>query len=160
MSGAGRYAELAAAVRSFKAELIQPNQIERLVEAGSLSETVSVLTDGKVTATNGRDLPLPAESYLIQRVIELAERLAAYAPSDSRPLIKLFSDGYELACVKEILRSIGEQVEPDDALQHIVPAGKFSAERCKELIEAKNPSSHRSDGGRRTEEIHRTETDW
>jgi vacuolar-type H+-ATPase subunit C/Vma6 len=139
MAGAGRYAELAAAVRSFKAELIQPNQIERLVEAGSLSETVSVLTDGKVTVTDGRDLAA-AESHLIQRVIELTERLAAYAPSDSRPLIKLFSAGYEMACVKEILRSIGEQVEPDDALQHIVPAGRFSAERCKELIEAKNPS--------------------
>jgi vacuolar-type H+-ATPase subunit C/Vma6 len=139
MSGAGRYAELAAAVRSFKAELIQPNQIERLIEAGSLSETISVLTEGKVTAGEGTDLAA-AESYLIQRTIDLTHRLVSYAPSDSRGLIKLFSVGFELACVKEILRSIAELVEPEDALRHIVPAGKFTADRCKELIEARNPS--------------------
>lgn len=137
MTGAGRYAELAAAVRSFKAELIQPSQIERYVEAGSLSETVGLLTDGHVTSVEGSDLT-SVESYLIQRILKLAGRLAAYAPHDSRPLIKLFSSGYEFACVKEILRSIVDQVDPEEALRHIVPAGKFTAERCKELIESHN----------------------
>lgn len=137
MTGAGRYAELAAAVRSFKADLIQPSQIERYVEAGSLSETVSMLTDGHITGVEGSDLTT-VESYLIQRTIELARRLAAYAPHDSRPLIKLFSSGYEFACVKEILRSISEQVDPEEALRRLVPAGKFTADRCKELIESHN----------------------
>ncbi len=139
MTGAGRYAELAAAVRSFKAELIQPSQIERYVEAGSLSETVSILTDGHVTGVEGSDLTT-VESYLTQRIIGLARRLAAYAPHDSRPLIKLFSSGYEFACVKEILRSISEQVDPEEALRRIIPAGKFTADRCKELIESHNPN--------------------
>jgi V/A-type H+-transporting ATPase subunit C len=139
MTGAGRYAELAAAVRSFKAQFVRPIEIERLVETGSLSETVSLLTSGKVTSTDGSDITT-VESYLTQNAVELAERLAAYAPHDSRALIKLFATKYELECVKEILRSIADQIEPDEAMKHIVPVGKFTAERCKELIEARNPN--------------------
>jgi vacuolar-type H+-ATPase subunit C/Vma6 len=139
MTGAGRYAELAAAVRCFKAELIQPSKIERLAEAGSLSETVSMLTGGHVTSTDGSDLA-PVESYLIHRVIEVAHRLAAYAPHDSRPLLKLFLTAYEYACIKEMLKSIVDQLDPEEALRHIVPAGKFTSDRCKELIESRNPN--------------------
>jgi len=137
MSGAGRYAELAAAVRSFKAELIQSNQFERVIEAGSLSETVSMLTKGQVTAVDPSNMTA-AESYLIERAAELTRRLASYAPYDSRSLIRLFSTNYELSCLKEILRSILNQENPDDAVARIVPAGKFTLERCKELIEAHN----------------------
>lgn len=139
MTGAGRYAELGAAVHSFKAELIKFNQIERLVEIGSISETVGQLTGGRLTSTDSTDLT-QIEAYLIQRVIELAKRLASYAPYDSRPLIKLFSMSYELACAKEILRSIVDQAEPEEAVKRIVPAGNFTPERCKELIESRNPS--------------------
>lgn len=139
MTGAGKYAELAAAVRSFKAGLIQPSQVDRLVEAGSLSETVSMLTGGHVTTASATDL-IPVESYLIQRVIELAERLTSYTPYDSRALIKLFAAAHEYACIKEILKAISDQVPPDEALAHIVPAGKFTPERCKELLESRNPS--------------------
>lgn len=139
MTGAGRYAELAAAVRSFKAELIQPNQIERLIETGSFSETVNLLTDGHVTTADRSDL-IPVESYLIQRVIELTKRLSGYAPHDSRPLLKLFAAWHEYACLKEILKSIADQVEPEEALRHIVPAGKFTFDRCKELLESRNPN--------------------
>jgi vacuolar-type H+-ATPase subunit C/Vma6 len=139
MTGAGRYAELAAAVRSFKADLIRTGEIDRVIESGSLSETVSMLTDGKVTAVDSTDLA-PVESYFIQAFGELAERLVSYAPQDSRPLIHLFSRGFELSCVKEILRSIIDQINPDEAMRRIVPAGKFTAEMCKELIEAHNPN--------------------
>lgn len=139
MTGAGRYAELASAVRSFKAQLIQPSQIDRLVESGSLSEAVSLLTSGEITAADGSDL-IPVESLLIQRVAEVARRLAAYAPHDSRALIKLFQAWHELACLKEILKSITDQLDPDQALRHIVPSGKFTTERCKELIESHNPN--------------------
>ncbi len=139
MTGAGRYAELSAAVRSFKAELIHPSQIERLVEAGSLSETISQLTGGHVTSIDSSDL-IPVESYLVQRVMEQAHRLTAYAPHDSRALIKLFLSWYQYACVKEILKSIGDQLDPEEALRHIVPAGKFTPDRCKELIESRNPN--------------------
>ena len=139
MTGAGRYAELAAAVRSFKAELIKPHQIERIVESSSLSEAVSVLTGGRVTSAEGLDLT-SVEVILTQKVIELIERLAAYAPHDSRQLIKLFSFSYELSCVKEILRSIIDPIDPEEALKHIVPTGKYTAERCKELIESRNPN--------------------
>jgi vacuolar-type H+-ATPase subunit C/Vma6 len=139
MTGAGRYAELAAAVRSFKAELIQPDQIERLVEAGTLSETVSMLTHGRLTSSDSSDL-FSVEAYLTQSAVELAKRLVSYAPHDSRALIKLFSTGYELACAKEVLRSIADQVDPEEALRHLVPAGRFTVERCKELIEARNPN--------------------
>ena len=139
MTGAGKYAELAAAVRSFKAELIQPSQIERLVEAGSLSETVSMLTEGHVTTASATDL-IPVESFLIQRIIELAQRLTSYTPYDSRALVKLFAAAHEYACIKEILKAINDQVPPEEALAHIVPAGKFAPERCKELLESRNPS--------------------
>jgi vacuolar-type H+-ATPase subunit C/Vma6 len=139
LAGAGRYAELAAAVHSFKAELIHPNQIQRLVESGSVSEIVGILTKGQVTFAEGSD-PNGVEAFLIERVIGLTNRLAAYAPHDSRSLIRLFSTGYELKCLKEIIRSIADQIQPDDALRHLVPVGKFTQERCKELIEARNPN--------------------
>lgn len=139
MTGAGRYAELSAAVRSFKAELIHPSQVERIIESGSLSEIIGSVTGGHVIYTEGSDLNA-VETYLIGRVVELSQRLAAYAPHDSRALIKLFSANYELSCVKEILRAIADQVEPEEALRHVVPAGKFTQERCKELIEARNPN--------------------
>jgi vacuolar-type H+-ATPase subunit C/Vma6 len=137
LSRAGRYAELAAAVRSFKAELIQSSQFERVIEAGSLSEAVSTLTRGQVTAVDPSNMTA-AESYLIQRAEELTERLASYAPYDSRSLIRLFSTNYELNCLKEILRAILGRVNSDDAVARIVPAGKFTLDRCKELIEAHN----------------------
>jgi len=139
MTGAGRYAELAAAVRSFKGELIRPSQIERIIESGSLSEVVSSLTGGHVTYTDGSDLN-SVETYLMQRVVELSQRLAAYAPHDSRTLIRLFSTSHELTCLKDILRSIADRIDPEEALEHVVPAGKFTRERCKELIEARNPN--------------------
>jgi vacuolar-type H+-ATPase subunit C/Vma6 len=139
MTGAGRYAELAAAVRSFKAKLLHSSEIERLVEAGSLSETVSLVTSGKVTGTDDSDIT-GVEVYLTQNVVEIAERLSAYAPHDSKALIKLFATRYELDCVKEVLKSIADQIEPDEAMKHIVPVGRFTAERCKELIEARNPN--------------------
>lgn len=139
MNGAGRYAELAAAVRSFKAELIRPDQIERLVEAGSFSETVTMLTAGKVTAVDGAEIS-SVEAYLVHRVIELAERLTSYTPYDSKPLIRLISRSYELECVKEILRALEDKVSSEETLRHIVPAGRFTTELCKELIEAGNPT--------------------
>jgi vacuolar-type H+-ATPase subunit C/Vma6 len=137
MAGAGRYAELAAAVRSFKAELIRPSQIERFVESGSLSEVISLLTKGQVAYVEGDDLN-NVEVFLTRRVSDLARRLAAYAPHDSRSLIKLFSAWYELECVKGIIKSIAEQIQPEEATRHIVPVGKFTEERCKELIEGRN----------------------
>jgi len=139
MTAAGRYAELAAAVRSFKAELIQASQFERLLETGSLSEIAGLVTGGRITSVEGQD-SMPVEAYLVQRTIELAQRLSAYAPQDSRPLIGLFSKGFEFACVKEILRASGERVDPEDALRRLVPAGNFTVDRCKDLIESHNPN--------------------
>jgi vacuolar-type H+-ATPase subunit C/Vma6 len=139
MTGAGKYAELAAAVRSFKAEIIQPSQIERLVEAGTLSETANMLTGGHVTTVDSSDLTI-IESYLIQNVIEITHRLAAYAPHDSRGLIKLFATSYELSCVKDILKAIADQIEPEEAIRYVIPAGHLTSEKCKELIESHNPA--------------------
>jgi len=137
LAGAGRYAELAAAVHSFKAELIRPNQIERFVEASSLSEIVGMLTDGKLTYVDGAD-SIAVEVFLTERAMEVAKRVAGYAPSDSRALLKLFSTSYELECMKVIIRSIADQLPPEEAIRHLVPAGKFTEERCKELIESRN----------------------
>jgi vacuolar-type H+-ATPase subunit C/Vma6 len=137
MTGAGKYAELAAAVRSFKAELIRPAQIERLVESGSLSEVIDLLTNGQV-AYEERDELNGVETFLTRRVDELGRRLAAYAPHDSRSLIRLFPAWHELQCVKGIIRSIADQVEPEKATRHLVPAGRFTQEECKELIEGRN----------------------
>jgi len=139
VTSAGKYAELAAAVHCFKGELIRLTEIERAMEAGSLSETASMLTDGKVSAVDSGDVTL-VESHLVQAFCEISERLVSYAPQDSRPLIRLFSRSFELSCLKEILRSIIDHVDPDEAIRHIVPAGKFSAERCEELIETHNPN--------------------
>ncbi|HKM74785.1 MAG TPA: V-type ATPase subunit [Candidatus Bathyarchaeia archaeon] len=138
MTSAGKYAELAAATRSFKAELIRREQTERLVEAGTLSETVSLLTDGKLTFGEGSEIGA-VESYLIKRVIEVADALSQYAPHDSRPLIKHIAKQYEYGCVKEVLKAIADQEAPEDAMRHLAPAGKFTFERCKELIESRNP---------------------
>ena len=137
MTGAGRYAELAAAVRSFKAELLHPQQLQRLLEAGSLAETVSAVTGGHVTISDPSELNT-VESYLIHHMVELAERLASYAPQDSRPLISLFSRNFEFACVKAILNASAARVNADEAVRGMVPAGKFTADRCKDLIEAHN----------------------
>jgi vacuolar-type H+-ATPase subunit C/Vma6 len=139
MTGAGRYAELASAVRSFKAQLIRSTEIQRLVEAASLAETVGSLTSGKITATNDADITA-VESFLTQNAIEITERLTAYAPHDSRALIKLFTTKHELECIKAILKSIAEQIAPGEAMKQIVPVGKFTEERCKELIESRNPN--------------------
>jgi len=139
MTGASRYAELSSAVRSFKAELIRPTQIERIMEAGSLSETVAMLTGGRISATDSVDMKY-VESQLVEGTIALTERLASYAPYDSRGLIRLFSVSYELACAKEILRAIIEHADPEIAVTRIVPAGRFTFERCKEMIETRNPN--------------------
>lgn len=139
MTGAGRYAELAAAVRSFKAELLRPSQLERLIETGSLAETVSAVTNGHITSVEGSDLS-PVESYLTHNVIEVAERLSSYAPQDSRSLIGLFARSFEFECVKAVLNASAARVNAEDASRHIIPAGKFTPDRCKDLIEAHNPT--------------------
>jgi vacuolar-type H+-ATPase subunit C/Vma6 len=139
MTGAGRYAELAAAVRSFKAELLQSAQLERMMETGSLAETVSVVTGGAIASIEESDLS-QVEAYLTEKVIELTDRLSSYAPQDSRPLISLFAKNFEFACVKSILSASAARVNAEEALAHIVPAGKFTADRCKDLIEAHNPN--------------------
>jgi vacuolar-type H+-ATPase subunit C/Vma6 len=139
MTGAGRYAELAAAVRSFKAELHQPVQLERLVETGSLAETVSAVTDGHITAVEESDLS-PVEAYLTNSMIEVTKRLSSYAPQDSRQLISLFGRSFEFECVKAILKASSARVNAEEALRHIIPAGKFTPDRCKDLIEAHNPT--------------------
>jgi vacuolar-type H+-ATPase subunit C/Vma6 len=117
---------------------MQPPQFEQLLETGSLAETVSAVTGGHVTSAEESDLS-SVESYLIRRTIELAERLAFYAPQDSRPLIYLFAKRFEFGCVKAILNAIAANVNAEEALRYIVPAGKFTSDRCKDLIEAHNP---------------------
>jgi vacuolar-type H+-ATPase subunit C/Vma6 len=139
MTGAGRYAELAAAVRSFKAEITRATQLERLLETGSLSETISAVTRGHITSAESSDLR-PVEAYLTQRVMQLAQRLTSYAPQDSRPLISLFAKSHEFACIKAILNAGAARTEADEAMRHIVPAGDYTPERCKDLIEAHNPN--------------------
>ncbi len=109
------------------------------METGSLSETVSMVTDGHITSVEESDLD-PVEAYLVEQVAQLSQRLASYAPYDSKQLITLFFSGFEYACVKEILRAIAEQIDPEKALAHIVPSGKFTADRCKDLIETHNPN--------------------
>jgi vacuolar-type H+-ATPase subunit C/Vma6 len=139
MTSAGRYAELAAAVRSFKAELMRPTQLERLLETGSLAETISAVTDGHITSAEDSDLR-PVEAYLTRRNIDLAKRLTSYAPQDSRRLISLFSESFEFGCIKAILNATAARMNAEEALRHVVPAGNFTAERCKDLIEARNPT--------------------
>jgi vacuolar-type H+-ATPase subunit C/Vma6 len=136
---AGRYAELSAAVRSFKADLTSREQIERIIESGSLSETIGQLTRGQLAFADNADLA-PVEDFLIQKVLFLATSLAGYAPYDSRNLIRLVSRRYEFDCMKQILKSTIDQIGPEEAMRHISPAGRFTAERCKELIEAHNPN--------------------
>jgi vacuolar-type H+-ATPase subunit C/Vma6 len=118
---------------------MQPSQLERLLETGSLAETVSAVTGGHITSAEGADLSA-VEAYLIHRTVELAERLASYAPQDSRPLISLFAKRFELACLKAILNASAAKVDAEDAVRHIVPAGKFTYDLCKDLIEAHNPN--------------------
>jgi len=139
MTAAGRYAELAAAIRSFKAELMQSAQLERLIETGSLAETVSAVTGGHLTSIEQSDLS-PVEAYLTHNVIEVTERLSSYAPQDSRSLIGLFAKSFEFECVKAILNASAARLNAEDALRHIIPAGKFTPDRCKDLIEAHNPA--------------------
>jgi vacuolar-type H+-ATPase subunit C/Vma6 len=55
-------------------------------------------------------------------------------------LIALFAKSFEYACVKAILSASALRVDADEALRHFVPAGKFTSDRCKDLIEAHNPS--------------------
>jgi V/A-type H+-transporting ATPase subunit C len=136
---AGRYAELAAAVRSYKAELTHRDQIERIIESGSLSEAVGQLTRGQLALADSDDLA-PVETFLMQRVISMATSLSAYAPYDSRSLIRLLSQRYEFDCIKQVLKCTIEQMEPEEALRNISPAGRFTADKCKELIEARNPN--------------------
>lgn len=136
---AGRYAELAAAVRSYKAEMMNRDQIERVIESGSLSETVGQLTRGQMTLGASGDLA-SAESFLIQRVISMGTNLSAYAPYDSRSLIRLLTQRYEFDCVKQVLKCTIEQLEPSVVMLNISPAGKFTSDRCKELIESRNPN--------------------
>ena len=137
MTGAGRYAELAAAVRSFKAELLQRTQLERLLETGSLAETVSAVTGGRITSAERENLG-PVETYLTQRTFDLSTRLASYAPQDSRALISLFAKSFEFACIKAILSASASRETTDEAMRHIVPVGRFTSDRCKDLIEAHN----------------------
>jgi vacuolar-type H+-ATPase subunit C/Vma6 len=73
-------------------------------------------------------------------VIELTERLSSYAPQDSRPLIALFVRNFDFQCVKAILNAIASRANAEQALRHIVPSGNFTSDRCKDLIEAHNPS--------------------
>jgi V/A-type H+-transporting ATPase subunit C len=136
---AGRYAELAAAVRSYKADLTSRDQIERLIESGSLTETVGQLTHGQIALGDNGELA-SVEAFLIQRVISVAASLATYAPYDSRNLIRLVAQRYEFDCIKQLLKSTIEYVELGDALHHHLPAGRFTEERCKELIETHNPN--------------------
>jgi vacuolar-type H+-ATPase subunit C/Vma6 len=139
MTGAGRYAELAAAVRSFKAELVHRQQLERLLETGSLAETVSAITNGRITSVEGSDLSA-VEGYLIHRMIQLTERLSSYAPQDSKPLISLFAKNFEFECIKAILNAIAAKRTAEETQKHIIPAGNYTADRCKDLIESHNPS--------------------
>jgi vacuolar-type H+-ATPase subunit C/Vma6 len=137
MSGsAGRYAELAAVVHCFKAELVSREQIGRLVDSSSLPEAVNLLTSGQLTLADGNLASV--ETFLVQKLVKLAGSLAEYAPHDSRALIRLTAKRFEFDCVKQILKSIINHVEPEEALGHIMPAGRFNAERCKELVESRN----------------------
>lgn len=138
---ADRYAELAAAVRSNKAELIHRDQIERIIESSSLSETINHFTHGQLTSSVATELA-PVEALLTQRVISMGTNLSAYAllaPQESRNLIQLLSQRYEFDCLKQLLKCTIEEVEPEAGLRDIAPAGRFTAERCKELIETRNP---------------------
>ena len=136
---AGRYAELAAVVRSFKASLMQKDRINRLIEAGTLPEAVSLMTSGQLTSTDSGDL-VSVESLLIERMVKLAGALAEYAPHDSRALIRLMARRYEMECLKQLLKSIINHVDSEVASRYVMPAGKFTTERCKELLDARNPS--------------------
>jgi len=138
MSRARRYAQLSSAVRCFKADLLQRHQIERLAEAGSLSETTSLLAAGQLSSS-GTELS-SVEAHLFNRVFDLTKRLISYAPPASKPLLKLSSAKYEFECAKQVLKSILYQVDAEEALKHIIPAGRFAIERCKELIEARDTS--------------------
>ena len=139
---AGRYAELAGAVRAFKAELMRRDHIERIIESASLSETISQLTRGQLTLSDNSDIA-PIEAFLTQSVISMGTSLSAYAllaRHDSRNLIRLLSRRYEFDCIKQLLKFTIEQMEPEVALRDISPAGRFTADKCKELIEARNPN--------------------
>ena len=98
-----------------------------------------MVTDGHITSVEESGLN-PVEAYLIEHIAQLTQRLASYAPYDSKQLIALFSAGFEYSCIKEVLRAIAEQVNPEEALRHIVPAGQLTSDRCKDLIETHNPN--------------------
>lgn len=81
------------------------------------------------------------EEALLKNFIKTVDEIACCSPKGIRALLTAILMKFEADCLKAILRTKSAELEPDQAMKYITPAGRLSAAKCMDIV--KNSSSIR-----------------
>lgn len=137
---ASKYAQVAAAVRAMKSDILDESGYERLMRTSSLIEAANVLIEfrrGSSVRLTENELDLAQlESALRNEFITTIRRLVSYSPRACAELIERMLQKYEFESLKSLLR--GLHAEAEQALRTVVPSPRFPLEFCRDILESKN----------------------
>jgi len=147
-SGVSGYAAISARVRAMYADLLEPQDINRLCDLPDLPSLIGALKD----TAYGKYFSGLKDNELTSRqaILQIRNRLAAtyssvvqQAPEQTRSLVRQLFRYFEVGNLKAILRSIQtvsswkSEIEPWDRVREVLfPLGSFSALPAQAMVEA------------------------
>ena len=122
-----------------KLKLMEPKQITDLVGM-SLHHISSVLErtpyNTEILEAKTKELSsISLEDALLQNFIKTCEELRELSPKGVRLLLSSLLMKFEVNCVKALLRAREAELSVEEALKYIMPVGKMSAARCRNILE-------------------------
>ena len=137
---AWKYKRLMPKITVAKLKLMEPKEITNLAGM-SLPYIVSRLekTPYKAEISETRTKELSANSLedtLLQNFINTCEELMELSPKRIRSLLSTYLMRFEVDCVKAILRAKKAELDTDEAIKYIMPAGRLDEVRCIKILES------------------------
>lgn len=139
LGGASKYAQVSAAVRALRSDMLVGERFEKFVRTSNFAEALNILAETR------RDLPITAdadaqnvERVVLQDLVRTITKLASYCPPDCGKLITQFMKGRELECLKTLMRATAEDLDPEQIIHTIVPVRNFTLEVCRNLLQSRN----------------------
>ena len=136
---AWKYKRIMSKVTVAKLKLMEPKKITDLLGM-KLRDIFSMLEKtpynkeiSEISAKNLNSNSL--EEALLRNFIKSYEDLVDFSPKGIRLLISSFLTKFEVNCVKAMLRTKEANLSNDEAMKFIIPAGKLTRVKCKEILE-------------------------
>ena len=133
-----------ARLRVMKSRLLTRKGMEGLADSGSLNGLIAALTqtayrksvEAALSHVSGKEC---VDLALRKDLVETLDRILSFYTGDTREIVAVVLQRYDILNLKAILRGLSRNVSPNQILLTLVPVGKLRIDLLEELAGASEP---------------------